>query len=413
MPTAQLTISYLSPPFNRKIDFQNALMQSLASAGFPATNTDVFDITDGELNQNAQFGTPSIQSTFQAGGAGSRVGFVKELSYAPSPTGTLGLMCYTRPVLSSTLGGGGRNNPVFSDTSFLVYAHIFHGGWNSTTKRPASTNDSKIIGSLKVGFGFGDSVNNGISSPTYSIDNGDRGSAGMPIDASSIDPLRNLMCFRYTAPIKFTSINHPEIRGVWLEQVGRVPYFLGIVKPANPPNWWNEATFPYAFLSIKSCFFSLLGFSTTASPFNSTINSTYTVVSAGLGNNLYDRNHPVHSKGYGFTPDNSGVVLSALSLPPDNKRELFTGPSILSDGVVTSGIATKRLCGKFSNDIGVCLSHGLSFGDRLVVSPGTEEYMIINTTITREESSLSATVSTDNAYTSPSFPAYSIAIRVV
>lgn len=411
MPTAQLTISYLSPPFNRKVDFQNALMQSLASAGFPATNTDVFDITDGELNQNAQFYTPSIQSTFQAGGAGSRVGFVKELSYAPSSTGTLGLMCYTRPVLSSTLGGGGSSNPVFSDTSFLVYAHIFHGGWNSTTKRPASTNDSKIIGSLKVGYGFGESINNGFSSPyTYSIDNGNQGTAGMPISVAFTDSLRNLMCFRYNAPIKFTSINHPEIRGTWIEQVGRVPYFLGIVKPANPPNWWNEATFPYAFLSIKSCFFSLLGFSTTASPFNSTINSTYTVVSAGLGNNLYDRNHSTQSKGYGFTTDN---VLSALSLPPDNKRELFTGPSILSDGVVTSGISTKRLCGKFSNDIGVCLSHGLSFGDRLVVSPGTEEYVIINTTTVRDETSSTSIVSTDNAYTSLSFPAYSIAIRVV
>lgn len=78
-----------------------------------------------------------------------------------------------------------------------------------------------------------------------------------------------------TTAIYFYAVNHPEFKGLVLEQ-GAMQNVIGILRPkVNPPNWWNENIYPYAFFARYNATPSSSRFSATSTPFGNLLDHEY------------------------------------------------------------------------------------------------------------------------------------------
>lgn len=78
-----------------------------------------------------------------------------------------------------------------------------------------------------------------------------------------------------TTALYFYAINHPEFKGVVVEQ-GSMQNVLGILRPkGNPPTWWNENTHAYGFLAKYSTTPANSRFAATSTPFGNGIDHEY------------------------------------------------------------------------------------------------------------------------------------------
>lgn len=52
--------------------------------------------------------------------------------------------------------------------------------------------------------------------------------------------------------ITINAVNHPEFRGIFIQQTGNANILtsIGSLRPANKPAWWNESLWLYAFLPL-------------------------------------------------------------------------------------------------------------------------------------------------------------------
>lgn len=367
MPAASFTDSYLTAPFSRKTDFHTAFKAAVEAAGFPTTDIDVFDRDDSRYI--ALFGTPN----FASGEVGSIRGFVKEIVFNGSAKGTIQICFFTRTVWSTTyngFGGGSGSNP-YTDQAFAAGCFVIQGGWNSTTKLPNSA--LSTIGGYTV-----NTAPSAISSNSWWGDNGTTGLMGAPIAnaGSSVDRVRCV--YDMVNPIRFTAINHGEIKGVYIQQAEKLPQFVGLIRPANKPPGWDETNFPYCFASENSSFFRYRSFYGAQSPYNISIDSPILLNFPGCVQWGYELNSQIGvDVGMGRGANTSAVPSNPINPANNNKRDLMTAPYLLNTAA-GSGVESGRwLVGQFSDDIVVSNSIGLDFRDKMVVSSGTEEYTVI------------------------------------
>lgn len=403
MPAASIVTSFLNPPFNRKVNFHNAFATAMEAAGFPASNIDTYDITDTALANN--WGAP-----FQSGGNGSIRGFVKELTYNASANGIAGIMCFTRTVQNINVGGSGTTNP-YTDSAFMVGGFGYSGGWNSSTKQPAQAANGRVIGSYSVTTPFSTSLS---ASDTYALGQySGIATQGAYFTYDTNLKIRNI--FNYLSPIKFTAINHPEIRGVYIQQLDKIPCFIGLIRPATPPSWLNEANFPYFFTPLSPSFFSYRSFFGAANPWSLAEDAGYSVASPILSllnpGSVGGSGHTF--PGIGYTASNT-LATNPVNTANSNLREIYPSVYIMSNGGNVGSTASQRwMYGQYSADVALTLGHGLQLFDRVVISPGTEEYMVITGTEyqNRTDSStpLSSRVDPANQFFSP----YAMLLRVV
>jgi hypothetical protein len=365
MPAASFIDSFLTAPFSRKTDFHTAFKASVEAAGFPSTDIDVFDIND--QNYVNSFGV----TNFQAGAVGSLRGFVKEIVFNGSSKGTVQICFFTRTVWNNSLGGfGGSGNP-YNDQAFAAGCFVVQGGWNSTTRLPNSS--LSTIGGYTV---------NGTPADSASINwwglSGATGPMGVPLANAGGSGDRIRCIYNMTNPIRFTAINHGEIRGVYIQQAEKLPQFVGLIRPANKPAGWNENNFPYCFTSENSSFFRYRSFYGAQSPYNVLIDNPTLLNFPGCTHWLYEQNsQTITEVGMGRGSNSSVVPSNPINPANNNKRDLLTAPYLLNN---TSGAGVesgKWLVGQFSDDIVVSHSRGLDFRDKMIVSPGTEEYTVI------------------------------------
>lgn len=147
---------------------------------------------------------------------------------------------------------------------------------------------------------------------------------------------------------EFYSVNHPEVRGVSILTVGSSVSNLGVlVRPNIIPSWWNENNFLYAVVgSFENNRLQLCG----PNPFQSSTFSTGLVINTLGGNGL------------GTTNGN-------------NTADLILAPLLIANN--------RGVIGQFSNDFAVgrnidLVGATLTPGDRFIVSPGVQEYQVLN-----------------------------------
>lgn len=404
MPAASVITTYLNPPFNRKIDFHTAFKTAVENAGYPVADVDVFDIDDG------RYITSYGSTFFGAGTVGSIRGFVKEITFNASAKGTIQVCFFTRTIFSSS-GGGFGSNTNYQDIAFVAGWFAFVGGWNSTTKRPNTTNPGEILGGW-VSDNSG--ANLAMTSHNFVGIGGSSSSLGWPHNNSTDTNIRRRAVLNYIFPIKFTAINHPEIRGVYIQQLEKIPMFIGLIRPANIPQWWNENTKPYAYGSTDSSFLLYRGFSGTASPFLMNFVHTGSLTFPGqLWQNWATYYSNTIETGIGGFDGLNDLATPPVNPGDSNRRQLISSPSILfnNENSLPNTQSSKWLGGQFSNDIVVTNSQGLDFLDKIVISPGVEEYSVISTTEFFNSSNSSFPLSYRAATTSSTFMRFLIALR--
>jgi len=150
--------------------------------------------------------------------------------------------------------------------------------------------------------------------------------------------------------INYVALNGgSEFRVVLIRQAGTLAV-VGQLRPSlNQPSWWNENTYPYVWymMSLTSNQWSNLQTAggVSLSPWAST---TAVIVSRTI----------------------RGTV-------PGGQREISNAVELGATSAIPAGT-----CGVFSNDIAQSSTEGLVPGvDVLVVTPGTEEYLVIQAAI--------------------------------
>lgn len=160
--------------------------------------------------------------------------------------------------------------------------------------------------------------------------------------------------FPAASSIQFVSVLHPELKLVLM--VGTtVVQVLGFFRPANKPAWWNEEQYPYAFIPAEPTLKRFASGKNASNQFGPTFGDIYPVANA-----------------YG----NVGPIENFAYANPFNKRDLLPGLVLFAppDGSFRS----KGVAGTCSPDVGVGACVGTNLLDRLVVSPGSEEYLILS-----------------------------------
>ena len=130
--------------------------------------------------------------------------------------------------LNSSIATKGTVYLQISVNSAGAIAHLFHEAWNTGTK--AGTNSS--------------------SSTQYATVVG-------------------------TTALNLRAVNHPEFKGVVLEQ-GTIQGVIALVRPKGTvPSWWNENSYPYQFLTRYSAAPSNSRLGSTTTPFGNNIDHEY------------------------------------------------------------------------------------------------------------------------------------------
>lgn len=151
-----------------------------------------------------------------------------------------------------------------------------------------------------------------------------------------------LITLANTSTISFDALNGgSEYKFVVITQLG-TSAILGIICPANKPDWWNVNTFPYGLV------------------FNSTSLSNFTSCSLNpYSSNLYTSF---------FNATNFG-----LPNQQTNKRDVITEMVIISS-------SNRGVAGKTSSDIGMGACNGSGKFDLLTFPGSSLEYLVINNT---------------------------------
>lgn len=166
--------------------------------------------------------------------------------------------------------------------------------------------------------------------------------------------------FASTTTIQFITFSSPELK--LLFAVGSNTQVMGWMRPANKPTWWNEDTYSYCFIPADNTLNRLLGLRATASPY---------------GTQTYD----YFALSYVLVQANSSFSAPDPRLSQANPitgvRDFIAGCLLYAPLSVNGGFG---IAGKTSADIIEASSFGTSRFDKLVVSPGAEEYILVGAT---------------------------------
>lgn len=158
-------------------------------------------------------------------------------------------------------------------------------------------------------------------------------------------PDSTAVTFSSSVALSLTAYDHPEIKGVIIEQSGSTSISLCYCYPSSKPSWWNEDSYTYAFIPKDASWNSYWGLTGANSPYNHAATDAY-----GIN------------------------ALSSLSLanPITNRRDVLPGAVLLSPGSTNQGVAAR-----FSADIVQVAANGLARFDILQVAAGSEEYQLL------------------------------------
>jgi len=148
--------------------------------------------------------------------------------------------------------------------------------------------------------------------------------------------------------INYTALNGgSEFRLVLIRQAGTLAV-VGQIRPSlNKPSWWNEDNYPYVWYIMYL----------TSNQWN----NLQTVGGASLSPWNYNTSSVI-------------VPRAIRGTVPGGQREISNAVELGS----TASFPPAGTCGVFSNDIAQSSTEGLVPGvDVLVVTPGTEEYLVI------------------------------------
>lgn len=376
MPNAVITDTYLTTkPWNYKTHFLPAWKTAIENAGFPNTDIDYYDRQDESIRWNTS------NAAYDANGTHSLVGLVKKMVFDNTKTrGTLQFNFSVRRAGSQNASNGIGSNLAAgnADIAPVTSMFAFFGGWDGTNKRPTLTASSdsclsgystNVAGNLSqqtlnalLGCFNGTIDSGGISATTnypsgtganiyplgYSFTPGYAANANITWMGSFYGTysVNNPLGYTYNMNdfVLFRAINHPEIRGVFTLQPNRAPIFHGYVRPANKPNYWDENTHPYIFLPVTPHFSLFQTFGGSYSPHNFTW-ATW---------------HPLGTPNLNYTYPNNQTT----------KRDILAGPTILSAD-------RGAVLGKFSNDLVLVPEQWVTPFDKIVVTPGVEEYLVL------------------------------------
>lgn len=146
--------------------------------------------------------------------------------------------------------------------------------------------------------------------------------------------------FSAASPVFFTGYDHPELKGVILEQGANVIPLM-YARPQKP-SWWTEEAWLFGFIPQNNTFAAYVSVTGTANPYNSS--STYLP---------------------------SSFTAMSTTNPITNQRDILPGVVIFAAG------ATQGVAGRFSADVVHCSATGLTRFDILQVTPGVEEYQLL------------------------------------
>ena len=375
-------------------------VDAFVAAGFAANKITEYSRTDDQIAAQASAG--SQRAAYQTTGANAIKGWVIEHEVAPGHTAFINV--FRR--VASTASVGGQSLRTSEHNSDFVGMSIAEA-WNFTTHRAISTNLGDEIGGWNHTYFTSYSDANQSTSGTVThmdkpASQQQRWHGRHP--TSKVQPLGHPLLGMtptlelrggytflnepiHNIPTTLVSINHPEIRGVFVTQAERFPQFVGYVRPANRPGWLASDK-RYLFASTDSSFFSFRTYAGAISPDNSQQPDTdHHLVYPGMP---FPRQRQVLSsvptngshRGMGAS---GNVSIRGEANMVSGKRDIVPAPHIL---YCTEG-ATKgaSLYGSFSGDIAVTTADGLFFGDEVVVAPGAEEYMVISTDAWRNTAS--------------------------
>lgn len=351
MAVATITDTFLDKPFLRKTDFNTALKAALVNAGFSNTDVDTFDITDAGAQTYNSFNS-TTGSTFNSGNANSISGFVKShILNAGATLGTVQLVFFNRGAWSTNYGGSGSGTNNTTDNAFCPGNYIVTGGWDTTNKKPTSTVDGSCIGGYVADYSAAITQAVSVADSRYAYSTGASGTSsrlpnGNPWQGAATTTDTTTFPYNYTNPIFFKAINHPEFRGVFIQQASRGTIFVGYIRPENLPTWWNENSYAYCFHSPNSDFLNFRSFSGVFSPYSGTNQQT----SYRIGN----------------------LSLGSGNAANSSKRDVVSAPLLL-DNQTQVGIL-----GRFSNDVILTNYTTLTQFDKLIVTAGVEEYLILS-----------------------------------
>jgi hypothetical protein len=355
---ATITTTVLNKTFNRKTDFMGALDTALGNAGF-GSNIETYDIRD--LTAWAYLG--SSPTTLDTGNAGSLVGRAKTVTLSGATCGTVQINIFSRTAYSSNWGG--VNSPSSgTENCFIPGSFICYGGWNTSAHTPTSSTAGNAIGGYIADYSGCLTQNTGTTANQliYLYSSG-VASGQLPLGHQyngSVTTADNTNYpYNFTNPIFFTAINHSEIRGVFVNQFNRPTTFIGYVRPATLPSWWNENSFPYCFQSLNSNLLVYRSFYGSNSPFSSnTIYSNFHIACPAAASTIA-----------GSVP--TGAILGSSNTANSNKRDVMSSPFLLDTG-------TGAIVGKFSSDIVLVNYTGLAQFDNIIVTAGVEQYTVLS-----------------------------------
>ena len=380
-------------------------VDAFVAAGFDANKITEYSRTDDQVAAQASAG--SQRAAYQTTGVNAIKGWVIEHEVAPGHTAFINI--FRR--VASTTAVGGQTPRTSTHTGDFVGVSIAEA-WDFTTNRAISTNLGDEIGGWN--HTYFTSYSDANQSTSGTVTHMDKPASQQQRwhgrhNTSRVQPLGHpLLGMAPTQPLTgghvfynesavttLISINHPEIRGVFVTQTGRFPQFVGYVRPANRPGWLASDK-RYLFAATDSSFFSYRTYAGAISPDNSQQPDTdHHLVYPGMP-------FPKQSQQLSGVPMNGshrGIGGSGnVSIRGDanmvsGKRDIIPAPHIL----YCTASATKgaSLYGSFSADVAVTTADGLFFGDKVIVTPGVEEYMVISTDVWRNTI---ADSSTNNRY---------------
>lgn len=382
---AVITDNFLTTiPWDRKLHFYPAYKTAIENAGF-GTTIDEYDREDSWMK-----GRKNNNPAYNAGGPNSIKGIVKEMVLDVSKTkGTLQFDFFIpKNGTLRRLNVNGTDVSSSDPPNQAEYPGVtcYYGGWDSINKRRTLYTDiTTAIGgwhgpkptyTANMYTSNGSSPDNQITmsiieNAAYSVSKDSTWNHGMsnsivnllpygyhfaPLLGVTADypgvygvsdnpnPLTRVFDYRY--PVQFRALNHPEIRGVFVLQQNRAPAFFGYVRPATKPSWWDENNFPFVMIPQTPMFDLFAGFHGTNFP---------------LANTPWYALHELVS------PDLTGLN------PVNGKIDMVSNPIIRY-------APNSALLGRFSDEIVTLPPNTVAMFDRVVVSSGVEEYLVISST---------------------------------
>lgn len=157
-------------------------------------------------------------------------------------------------------------------------------------------------------------------------------------------PYCTSVTFSASSQIFLAAYDHPEIKGVILEQAGSTAVPLCYCYPQKP-SWWSEDSFTFAFIPQTVNWNTFLGLTTTNSPYNHAIADTY---------------------GINALPNLS------VANPITNRRDILPGAALFCPGTANQGVAAR-----FSAEVVQVAGNALARFDILQVAAGVEEYQLL------------------------------------